>query len=130
MNKNKLDTGFKIRSLRQRQMKGQNAIAQNLGISIAAYAKIEKGITDINISRLTQIAALFNVKPEILLPSYIEEEKVIESSVGNIENIEKINALNSEVIKLQSELINAYEQIENLKLENSRHRSTRSQSKK
>jgi len=117
MKKNNLVTGFKIRSLRQRELKGQTAIAKNLGLTTAAYSKIEKGITDINISRLTQIAALFNVKPETLLPSYIEEERIAESFEGYVE---KIDALKSEVIKLQAELINAYEKIENLKLENSR----------
>ncbi|RZL30334.1 MAG: XRE family transcriptional regulator, partial [Pedobacter sp.] len=53
--------GSNIRQLRQKNGWSQGDVAQRLKISIPAFSKIETGITDINISRLEQIANLFDV---------------------------------------------------------------------
>jgi len=60
--------GNKIRALRQMHYKKQAALEEKLGISIPAYSKIETGRTDINYSRLLQIADLFQIPPAYLLP--------------------------------------------------------------
>lgn len=53
--------GQNIRTLRQRKLWSQGQVAKQLKISIPAFSKIETGITDINITRLEQIASLFDV---------------------------------------------------------------------
>ena len=51
--------GKKIKALRQQKDWLQGDVAKKLNISIPAYSKIESDITDINISRLKQIAEIF-----------------------------------------------------------------------
>lgn len=52
--------GKKIRLLRHQKGWSQQDVAKKLGISIPAFSKMETGITDLNLSRLIQIAKLFN----------------------------------------------------------------------
>ena len=52
--------GKKIRLLRHQKGWSQEDVAKRLDISIPAFSKIETGITDVNLSRLNQIAKLFN----------------------------------------------------------------------
>ena len=53
--------GKKIRMLRHQKGWSQEEVSKQLDISIPAFSKIETGVTDINISRLEQIAALFKL---------------------------------------------------------------------
>jgi transcriptional regulator with XRE-family HTH domain len=53
--------GDKLKALRQGKGWSQEDIAHELNISLPAYSKIERGITDISLKRLTQIAKLFNL---------------------------------------------------------------------
>ncbi len=55
------DAGKIIRMLRHKNNWSQHDVAKKLGISIPAFSKIESGVTDVNLSRLEQIAALFNL---------------------------------------------------------------------
>lgn len=52
----------KMREIREARKLSQEAVAINLGISTNAYAKIERGESDISISRLQQIANVLGVK--------------------------------------------------------------------
>lgn len=45
----------------------QQNIADDLGITVAAYSNIERGVTDISVSRVYQIAAILGVNPFSLL---------------------------------------------------------------
>lgn len=105
-------TGLKIRTLRQKQNKSQAEIAQQLNISIPAFSKIETGITDINLSRLCQISELFEVNPGSLLPGSDNMEAVIEKYQ---KYDDKIAGLQDQVVRLQAKLINAYEEVEQMK---------------
>jgi transcriptional regulator with XRE-family HTH domain len=60
--KTKMNTavGSNIRRLREENNWSQQVIADHLNISIPAYSKIETGVTDVNLSRLEQIAHFFN----------------------------------------------------------------------
>ncbi len=51
----------KIRFLRQQKLWSQEQMANYLGMSINGYGSIERGETDIGLSRLEQIASLFGV---------------------------------------------------------------------
>ena len=56
-----------IRTLRQQNGWTQENVANDLGISVVAYGRIEQGKTDISISRLSQIADCFKIEPAMLL---------------------------------------------------------------
>ena len=53
--------GKNIRTLRHQRGWSQEDVAHRLGISIPAFSKIETGVTDINLSRLEQIANIYEV---------------------------------------------------------------------
>ncbi|MDQ7947660.1 MAG: helix-turn-helix transcriptional regulator [Pedobacter sp.] len=53
--------GQKIKKLRQEKNVNQASIAKEMGISLPAYSKIETGKTDVNISRLEQLASIHKI---------------------------------------------------------------------
>lgn len=59
--------GQNIRNLRRMRNWSQRQVVQILGISIAAFSNIERGITDINISRLNAIAKILDVSVSEIL---------------------------------------------------------------
>lgn len=72
--------GNKLRSLRVLKGLSQGNVAHMLDISITAYAKIERGETDIQLSRLNQIAEAFKVSIEEILNF---GDKIAQSFNGN-----------------------------------------------
>jgi transcriptional regulator with XRE-family HTH domain len=80
-----------IRRLRHEHGWNQGRVAEQLKISVPAYSKIETGATDINLSRLSQLAVLFQV-------SFME----ILSRPGEVPNQSELEAL-SECRKLLAE---------------------------
>jgi transcriptional regulator with XRE-family HTH domain len=65
-----------------RQLKGwsQEQVAEQLAMSVGGYGAIERGITDVQISRLEQIAQLFGIE---LTDLFAPEKNTIHSSEGN-----------------------------------------------
>lgn len=59
--------GQKIKKVREFKNFTQEHLAEKLGMSVAGYGKIEREETDVSFSRLEQIAATFNMKPQDLL---------------------------------------------------------------
>ena len=104
--------GKNIRQLRQRNGWSQGEVAKRLKISIPAFSKIETGITDINISRLDQIANLFEVSTLEIISKEGETQ-----STGNSDEITslkgKLASQEEEIIKLQKKVIDLYEEIRN-----------------
>ncbi|MDQ7947822.1 MAG: helix-turn-helix transcriptional regulator [Pedobacter sp.] len=102
--------GRNIRLLRQKNGWSQGEAAKRLQISIPAFSKIETGITDINISRLDQIAKLFNVSTIEIM---VNEGEI--TSLTNFAEIgqlrEKLTDREDEVIKLQKRVIDLYEEL-------------------
>ncbi|RZK40152.1 MAG: XRE family transcriptional regulator [Pedobacter sp.] len=105
--------GKNIRQLRQKNSWSQGEVAKRLEISIPAFSKIETGITDVNISRLEQIANLFEVTTIDLISKEGEHHQS--------ENAAEINSLKDrlafkeeEIINLQKKVIELYEEIRNL----------------
>jgi transcriptional regulator with XRE-family HTH domain len=66
--------GKKIKHLRLLRGLTQEEFAFRLGISLPAYSKIERGITDINVSRLEQISEELGVKPVVFFAEPIVTE--------------------------------------------------------
>lgn len=52
---------YRIRKLRESKDYSQQNIADELGISISAYSKIERGVTDPSVGRIKGIAAILDV---------------------------------------------------------------------
>jgi transcriptional regulator with XRE-family HTH domain len=102
--------GKNIRQLRQKNGWSQNEVAKRLQISIPAFSKIETGITDINISRLDQIAKLF----EVSTLEIISDGGDI-TLLGNLTEItslkDKLAFKEDEIIQLQKKIIELYEEI-------------------
>ena len=104
--------GKNIRQLRQRNGWSQGEVAKRLKISIPAFSKIETGITDINISRLDQIAHLFQVSTlEIISNEEVSVEVIGSEEVNQLKH--KLAIQEEEIIKLQKKVIDLYEEIRN-----------------
>jgi transcriptional regulator with XRE-family HTH domain len=105
--------GKKIKTLRQQKGWSQSEIAEMLSISIPAFSKIESDITDVNMSRLKQIAGVFGVEVIELLsgdrtPSqeYVDELKKAK---------ETVEAQSIKINKLQEYIITLYEELHKVK---------------
>jgi len=110
MNENNNILGKTIRRLRQKQRLNQAAVAAKLGLSTPAYSKIETGITDVNLSRLNQLAELYAVT----VPSLIYGDK--DPYVKSIEEENSSLRANlsqrlEDVARLQAKCIDLMDQI-------------------
>jgi len=109
--------GTNIKGFRQKNGWNQGEVAKRLNISIPAFSKIETGITDINISRLWQIADLFNVSTMDIISKAGEHPLPLNSEEINELNA-KIMQKEEEIIKLQKKLIELHEEIREKKKNN------------
>jgi len=102
--------GKKIRLLRHQKGWSQEDVAKRLDISIPAFSKIETGITDINLSRLEQIAVLFEMSVVQLLT--FNEAEPDQKYASELETInKKLMDRETEVIDLQKKVIELFEEI-------------------
>jgi transcriptional regulator with XRE-family HTH domain len=74
-----ITTGFLIRKFRITKGWDQAFMAAKLDITRGSYSKIEAGLTDVNLSRLEQIAFILDVKL-IQLLSFDPEQEIREAS--------------------------------------------------
>jgi transcriptional regulator with XRE-family HTH domain len=103
--------GRNIRTIRHQRSWSQEDVANRLGISIPAFSKIETGVTDINLSRLEQIANIYEVNVVNLLAADIEET---EPQVSNLSIAQKkITDREMEIASLQRKVILLYEELRN-----------------
>jgi|ERR1700754_4316378 len=105
--------GRKIRLLRQRKGWSQDEAAKKLDISVPAFSKIETGITDINLSRLQQIASLFDMSVIELL-NLNELAQVSASGTEITEINKKLMEREAEIIELQKKIIDLFEQLKSV----------------
>jgi transcriptional regulator with XRE-family HTH domain len=73
----------KIRFMRQLKDLSQEEMAEKLGLSLNGYANIERGETDVQMSRLEQIASIFNVD---LMDLFSFGERTAACLIGNNNN--------------------------------------------
>jgi transcriptional regulator with XRE-family HTH domain len=107
--------GKKIRLLRHQKGWSQEEVAKRLDISIPAFSKIETGITDINLSRLEQIAALFEMSVVALLTyNETEHDQKIATELENVNK--KLMDRETEVIDLQKKVIELFEELRHKKV--------------
>lgn len=101
--------GKNIRTIRHQRGWSQEDVANRLGISIPAFSKIETGVTDINLSRLEQIANIYEVNVTNLLSLETEEA---EPQVSNLNVAQKkILDREAEIANLQRKVILLYEEL-------------------
>ena len=92
----------------------QEDVAKRLDISIPAFSKIETSITDINLSRLEQIATLFEMSVVQLLTFNDSEQD--QKFVSELETInKKLMDREIEVISLQKKVIELFEELRHSK---------------
>ena len=104
--------GKNIRTLRHEHGWSQEDVANRLGISIPAFSKIETGVTDINLSRLEQIANIFEVSVVNLLSlEYVQEPSTQDLSLNIIQK--KLTDRENEITSLQRKVILLYEELLN-----------------
>ena len=103
--------GMNIRTLRHQQGWSQEDVADRLGISIPAFSKIETGVTDINLSRLEQIANVFEVSVVYLLAMDIKEAEHEPSHLSIAQK--KLIDRETEIATLQRKVILLYEELRN-----------------
>ena len=106
--------GKNIRSLRHDRGWSQEDVANRLGISIPAFSKIETGITDVNLSRLEQIANIYEITVVQLLGLGLTESEKQYSSMNAAQK--KLNAREAEIADLQRKVIELYEELHNRKM--------------
>ena len=96
--------GFRIRHLRLERGWNLEVVAQQLDISIPALSKIETGLTDVNFSRLEQIAKIFNMD---VLYLFIEAGQL--SAGIPPASLSKLADLEHDIVLLQRKIIELYE---------------------
>lgn len=103
------NVGKNIRTIRHQRGWSQEDVANRLGISIPAFSKIETGVTDINLSRLEQIANIYEVNVVNLISL---DAAPVEPQVSNL-NIaqKKILERETEIANLQRKVILLYEEL-------------------
>jgi len=107
--KTNTSVGKNIRTLRHQRGWSQEDVANRLGISIPAFSKIETGVTDINLSRLEQIANIYEVNVINLLSLDAEEP---EPQLSNLSIAQKkILDRETEIANLQRKVILLYEEL-------------------
>jgi transcriptional regulator with XRE-family HTH domain len=101
--------GSNIRRLREENNWSQQVIADHLSISIPAYSKIETGITDVNLSRLEQIAHFFNTNLANLFDGGKTDGEPVSTHYTRLEK--DLENAEKEIIQLQRKVIQLFDEI-------------------
>jgi len=102
------ELGKNIKTLRQARGWSQEQVASQLGITAPAFSKIECGLTDVNLSRLEQIAGLFELKVIELLTFH--DSAALQKFGNEMNDIKaKLAERDLEIIQLQKKIISLLE---------------------
>lgn len=109
-----LEIGKKIKALRQKKGWSQVDVAEMLGISVPAFSKIETDITDVNVSRLAQIADIFEVHISTM---FLDEETESKESEDELKKAkDTIETQAAKISHLQEYIITLYEELHKVKI--------------
>jgi len=87
----------------------QEDVARLMGISIPAYSKMETGATDLNYSRIVQLAALYGLRPvQLIDPGHDPFKKDEALLLKNLQN--QLVKKEQQLSEMQSKMIALYEQ--------------------
>lgn len=103
--------GDKLRAIRLVQNRTQEDVAYDLDMTVSSYSKIERNVTDVNISRIIQIAKVFKMSVAEIF-NYGEPKSRIEEELEKLRkvNLEKDKLLakkDKELLEIQRKLIKA-----------------------
>ncbi len=101
--------GENIRSIRYQKGWSQEDVANKLGISVPAFSRIETGVTDINLSRLEQIAHVYEISVTQLFADDGKEGKPTSAELKV--DLKKIHESDVEIVNLQRKIILLYEEL-------------------
>jgi len=105
--------GNKLKALRLTHCLSQKIIADQLGISVPAYSKIETGLSDLSFTKVQQIADIYSV-------SVIDLLKIGEKDSKNEQYPDlkrQLDELTSQYNEQQKKMIQLYEIIRNQRTE-------------
>jgi transcriptional regulator with XRE-family HTH domain len=104
--------GKRLRNLRKEKKWTQKYVANKMDMSVPAISKIESGNTDINFSRLQQIALIYDLTTAELLET---DAKQIPCSMDELHSVnKKLIEYDNTVILLQNKIITLYEQMQHV----------------
>jgi transcriptional regulator with XRE-family HTH domain len=108
-----LEIGKRIKALRQKKGWSQVEAAELLKISVPAFSKIETDVTDVNVSRLSQIADLFEVH---ISKMFLDEHQDDPESLSELKKAkDTIETQAAKISHLQEYIITLYEELHKLK---------------
>jgi transcriptional regulator with XRE-family HTH domain len=90
----------KIRLERLRLNLSQQNMADELGITVAAYSNLERGISEISVSRLTAIAGILKRNPQW----FFETDQPFQQALDSGDNYQVNQSLSNQVFRLIQEL--------------------------
>lgn len=90
----------KIRYFRNLNGWSQEAMADKLNLSLPAYSRIERNITDVGFKRLTQIAKAFGITVVDLLSVSSKPSEQTDLQKALVEKDKEINKLQKKIIEL------------------------------
>lgn len=101
------NVGQNIKKLRLKRQWNQQYVAGKLNISIPAFSKIETNNTDISLTRLAELAAVFQVDVfEILFEPGENGKRALESELHECKIM--LEAKNREISELQKTMIDLF----------------------
>jgi transcriptional regulator with XRE-family HTH domain len=92
---NTIKINEKIKLIRSLKSWTQEQVADKLGITTHAYAKIERGETDVNFSRLEQIAEVMGI--DLLQLLSFEEKNIFNFNGNNSQSQQFVYQVNSSI---------------------------------
>lgn len=103
----KKSVGYRIRKLREKKDLSQQNMADDLNLSLSAYNKIERGVTDTSVDRLAAIAKILKVEVVDFFqePTTITKAEDGSKAIGYATKAD-IDDINHAIKKLQQEIIN------------------------
>ncbi|OOQ60403.1 helix-turn-helix domain-containing protein [Mucilaginibacter pedocola] len=102
--------GKRIRDTRKGKGLNLHDVARLMGISVPAVSKLETGTTDINLSRLQQIADILEIDICFLLAG-TENAKLVNQRIQTEAAEKRLALYDEEIVLLQRKVITLYEEL-------------------
>ncbi|MCY7351197.1 MAG: helix-turn-helix transcriptional regulator [Cytophagaceae bacterium] len=97
-----MKTGEKIRQLRLQKGYSQEAMADSLGLSTTAYGDIERGKTDLTLTRLAQITDALGITSLDILGADADETDALRQQIERLNDRLEKQELNLEKLRLEA----------------------------
>ena len=94
----------KIRLERLKQNLSQQNMADELGITAAAYSNLERGVSDISITRLFQVARILNQTPQWFIEEMNSSKDLFKTDVRDLNVQHDLLILQKEVAFLKQQV--------------------------